>query len=124
MLPHHLAALVASSHALWSLSLPHIRFYVPLPGEVMSEVDARVPLLQELLTAQGEGGTDALAAAVQNVVLHSVTFACVSCLQQHVRHAHAVLLQIRGLAAAQPRRWICQPAERRKGHAQQRAGGR
>ena len=111
-------------HTHSALSLPHIRFYVPLPGEVMSEVDARVPLLQELLTAQGAGGKDVEAAAVQNVVWQSVTFACVRCLQQRVRHAHAVLLQIRGLAAAQPGCWICQPAERRKGHAQQRAGGR
>jgi hypothetical protein len=39
MLPHHLAALAASSHALWSLYLSGNRFYVPLPGEVMSEVD-------------------------------------------------------------------------------------
>jgi NAD(P)-dependent dehydrogenase (short-subunit alcohol dehydrogenase family) len=72
-------------------------------GLELARIAARAGMRLVMVDVQ----TDALAAAVQNVVLHSVTFACVSCLQQHVRHAHAVLLQIRGLAAAQPGRWIC-----------------
>jgi hypothetical protein len=46
----------------------------------MSKADARVPLLQQLLSAQGEEGTnDADALPVQDIVWQSVTFACVFC---------------------------------------------
>lgn len=60
---------------------PHLyvyrSYYVPLPGEDMSKADARVPLLQQLLTAQGTSSSQ----AVQGVVWSGVTFAYAGWLQ-------------------------------------------